>query len=418
MKNRRKIIIHVNHLKLGMYVCELDRPWLGTPFLFQGFCIRKQEQIDKLQAFCDSVYVDVDKSLLVPGKTSATPLNPHLLKRQVYALSATFEQEITVANEIRETTRGTVENLFEDVSKGSKIDLLRVRKIVHETVDGVLRNPDAHLCITQLKNRDDYTAQHSINVCVLALALGRYLGLPRDQLEMLGIAALLHDIGKIKTPLEVLNKPGRLTPQEFEIVKVHTLDGHDLLRQRYGLPNRIAQTAISHHERLGGGGYPRGLKGSEIPVWGKIVAIVDVYDAITSDRIYHQGVAPTEALTKMYGWRLTDFDAELLEQFIQCVGIYPVGTLVQLTDGQVGLVTSVNQQFRLLPKVKLLLNSEKRSYRRDVTLDLADIFAMDPETTCRIEKVLMPRAYGIKIREHLAPDQQPVVSSSKADVSF
>jgi putative nucleotidyltransferase with HDIG domain len=304
-----------------------------------------------------------------------------------------------------------VENLFEDVSKGAQIDLPRVRKIVHETVDGVLRNPDAHVCITQLKNRDDYTAEHSINVCVLSLALGRHLGLDRDQLQMLGVSALLHDIGKIKTPLEILTKPGRLTAQEFDVIKDHTVDGHELLKKRYGLPNKIAQTAFSHHERISGGGYPRGIKGAKIPMWGKIVAIVDVYDAITSDRVYHKGVTSFDALTKIYESRLIDFDPELVEQFIQCVGIYPVGTLVQLTDGQVGLVTSVNPRYRLLPKVKLLLNSEKRPLRQKLTLDLAEVYTLDPETTCRIESVLAPSAYGINVREHLDPNQNSAMGT-------
>jgi putative nucleotidyltransferase with HDIG domain len=394
-----KVLVHVSQLKLGMYVCELDRPWLGTPFLFQGFRIQRMEELERLRATCDSVYIDIEKSVKAtpPCARKASP------PRRAYALAATFEEEIHSANEIRESTRLTVDQLFEDVSRGRMIDMLSVKRLMHDTVDGILRNPDAHVCLTQLKQRDEYTAQHSINVSVLSLALARHIGLSRSDMETLGIAALLHDIGKIKTPLDVLNKPGRLTTEEFEIMKRHPLAGRQLLEQRYELPYQIADVALSHHERISGGGYPRGLKNSEISFFSKMVAIVDVYDAITSDRCYHDGMSPTEALTKMYGWRLTDFDAELMEQFIQCVGIYPVGTVVELSSGEVGIVISVNPAFRLKPKVNLVLDANKRPLYPHRVLDLAQELAGTPESTRSIRQVLTADTYGIDVRTILAP---------------
>jgi putative nucleotidyltransferase with HDIG domain len=397
-----KVLLPVNQLKFGMFVSELDRPWVGTPFIFQGFRVQKIEEIERLRAVCERVYVDIEKSIDYRSASAASKPPPApTLKRKTYEMSASFEQEVLVANEIRETTRIAVEGMFEDVSRGRNIDLGNLRQIVSQSIDGVLRNPDAHLCITQLKRKDDYTAQHSINVSILSLAFGRHLGLPRDELEILGMGALLHDVGKIRTPTDLLLKPGKLTPQEFEIVKAHSVDGHEILNKSYGLPRRIAETALSHHERFNGGGYPLGLRSNQIPFWSRIVAIVDVYDAITSERVYHNAVPSTEALTKMYEWRLSDFDAELLEQFIQCVGIYPVGTLVQLTGGEVGLVVSVNPQLRLRPKVKVLLDRNKRPYDTPRLVDLSERILTDPETTEAIDTVLMPGAYGIDLRRHL-----------------
>lgn len=401
-----KIQIDVNQLKLGMFVVELDRPWLGTPFLFQGFRIRSVEEIEKLKSLCDSVVIDIEKSAKEGGYRPDHPGREQRKSQRLYAMSASFEQEIISANEIRAETESCIDQVFDDVANDRMIDLISVKKIINHTVDGILRNPDAHVSLTQLKNWDSYTAQHSMNVCILALTMGRHIGLPRNELEMLGTGALLHDVGKLMTPLEVLNKPGKLTEEEFKLMKAHPVHGRELLEHRYGLPHLVADMAYSHHERAAGGGYPRGLSGNQLTVWSKIVAIVDVYDAITSDRCYHKGMSPTEALTKMYGWRLTDFDPELLEQFIQCLGIYPVGTLVELTSGEVGIVISVNTTLRLRPQVSLILDGQKRPYYPARTVNLADFANNDPDDVYGIREVLKPGSYGISIREHLQPMQQ------------
>jgi len=410
-----KILLHVNQLKLGMYVAELDRPWLGAPFLFQGFHIRKLEDIEKLKRVCENVYVDIEKSTpLEPAGVNRHTIRHPAPERRAYKLAASFEEEIRSANEIRESTRICVDELFDDVTRGRRIDVMSVKRLMHDTVDGVLRNPDAHVCLTQLKQRDEYTAQHSINVCILSLAFARHLGLPRGEMELLGMAALLHDIGKLKTPLDVLNKPDKLTADEFQIMKAHPVTGHKMLEQLHGLPYQIADVAFSHHERISGNGYPRALKNHEISLFSKMVAIVDVYDAITSDRCYHNGMSPTEALTKMYGWRLTDFDGELMEQFIQCVGIYPVGSVVELTSGEVGIVISVNPDSRLRPKVNLLLDGNKKPYYPHRVVDLAAHRNMDPESSYAVRQVLSADVYNIDIKEHLKPFQQAKANKDRA----
>ena len=400
-----KVQVSTSQLKVGMFVIDLDRPWLGTPFLFQGFRIHSPDEIEKLRSQCDSVYIDLEKSARGSLAATRSP-KAETSPQRLYAMSAAFEEEIFAANEIRAETESCIEQVFADVASNKMIDLVSVKRIVNHTVDGILRNPDAHVSLTQLKEWDTYTAQHSINVCILALAVARHLGLSRHEMEMLGAGALLHDVGKLKTPLEVLNKPGKLTAEEFNIMKAHPVHGRELLEHRYGLPHLVADMAYSHHERAAGGGYPRGLSGDQISVWSKIVAIVDVYDAITSDRCYHEGMSPTEALTKMYSWRMTDFDPELLEQFIQCLGIYPVGTLVELTSGEVGIVISVNPVLRLRPIVSLVLDANKRPYYPARSLNLADFADNDPDNVYAIREVLKPHSYGINIREHLQPMQK------------
>jgi putative nucleotidyltransferase with HDIG domain len=402
-----KIDIHVSQLKLGMYVSELDRNWLGTPFLFQGFRIRDVSEIERLRQCCTTVVIDIEKSVNYESRRpvlTAVPASPRA--QRTYKLSAAFEEEIRTANEIRSVTESCIDEVFDDVERGRTIDIARVKRVVHDTVDGILRNPDAHICLTHLKVWDKYTAQHSINVCILALALARHLGLSRHEMEMLGVGALLHDIGKLKTPQDVLNKPGKLTDDEFEIMRAHPVHGRRIIEDKYELSHVIADMAFSHHERIAGNGYPRGLNGNQMSRWSKMVAIVDVYDAITSDRCYHQGISATEALTKMYSWRLTDFDGELLEQFIQTVGIYPVGTLVELNSGEVGIVISVNPQARLKPKVNLLLDGEKNPYYPARIADLAQHEILQPEDNYFIQRVLNPGSFGIDIREQLEPIQQ------------
>ena len=398
------IHIHVNQLKLGMFVSGLDRPWLETPFVFQGFRIQRIEDIDKIRKYCEYVQVDVEKSIVIKPTVrgySAEPKPEKPKYQSRYTASSALEEEIASACEIRVSSRNCVDEVFDDIGHGRPIDLVGVKKVVNGLVDGILRNPDAHVCLTHLKNRDEYTAQHSINVCVLALALGRHVGLSQDQLSMLGVGALMHDIGKIKTPLDVLNKPGRLTDEEMAMMKAHPEHGRNILSRFHELPFDVIDIAFSHHERIGGGGYPRGLSSTEISFWNRLVSIVDVYDAITSDRCYHKGISPTEALTKMYSWRHTDFDPALLEKFIQCVGIYPVGTLVELTSGEIGVTIALNDVQRLRPKISLVLDANKTPYSPARIVDLATCAGDDPEPTYGIKSVLPPGSFNIDIKDQL-----------------
>jgi putative nucleotidyltransferase with HDIG domain len=263
-------------------------------------------------------------------------------------------------------------------------------------VESVIRNPDALVCLAQLKKRDEYTVTHSMRVCILALTFGRHLDFTAEELNLLGLGALLHDVGKMKIPESILNKPDRLTPEEFEIIKTHVPHGVAILESHPGIPKAAIELVHSHHERYNGAGYIRGLKGDNIGLFGSIGAIVDCYDAITSDRVYHAGISSYDALGVMYSARRRDYHPELVEQFIQCMGVYPIGCLVEFNTGSVGVVVSVNRERRLRPRVSMVLMPDKTPYTPAKIVDL-----MQHDTDLEIRKVLPAGSFGINPVDHL-----------------
>jgi putative nucleotidyltransferase with HDIG domain len=413
--------IAVQDLRPGMYVSELDRHWLETPFLFQGFEIVSDEQIEEIKRYCQHVYIDTDEGhdvqptfRPVAPVSTRTPVPEEKPGQQVIELAkvvsnftpghrrppryhdvTSVEEEIGHAREIVTTTRETVYNIMDDVRLGRSINTTAAKKVVADMVDSVIRNPDALMCLNQLKNKDEYTALHSLRVCVLALAFGRHLDLTNEELNTLGIGALLHDVGKMKVPNDVLNKPGRLTEQEFELMKSHVPHGVEILEKTHGIAPASIDVARFHHERYGGGGYAGGMKGDRIGLFGSIGAIVDCYDAITSDRCYHVGMSAHDALKKMYSWRGKDFQPLLVEQFIQCMGIYPIGSVVEMNTGSIGVVISVNRQRRLKPKVALVLNADKTPFLPVKVIDLMYQAAEGSGREVEIRKVLPPGEHGV-----------------------
>ena len=345
-----KIKIDVNDLEYGMFVSELDRPWTETPFLIQGVLIESGEDIAEFRRLCDYVYIDVERSreIIAPKlrTLAAKPLaedKPHsneITLQVVEREQEAFRKELKVARKIHHRTRGYIDKLLDDVRLGNSLDTDTARELVGEMADSISRSPNAMLWLTHMKKRDEYTPIHCMNVCILALTFGRTLGLERKQLDMLGLGALLHDIGKMNIPLELLNKPGRLTDEEFEIIKTHSMSGYHLLRQEKEMPGEVLDIVRSHHERINGRGYPDGLTADFIGLLVQITSIVDVYDAITSDRCYQDGIAPHDALKNMFNWAGEKFDADLVENFIKCLGIYPIGSMLELNTGHIGIVVS------------------------------------------------------------------------------
>jgi len=311
-----------------------------------------------------------------------------------------LEEEVGYAKIAVTQTRETVYDIMGDVRLGRSVNTQAAKKVVADMVDSVIRNPDALMCLNQLKNKDEYTALHSLRVCVLALAFGRHLDLTPEELNVLGIGALLHDVGKMKVPNDVLNKPGKLTDKEYDLMKTHVPCGVSILEQTHGIPDAAIDVARYHHERYAGGGYALGAKGEEIGLFGTVGAIVDCYDAITSDRSYHSGMSAHEALNKMYSWRGKDFQPVMIEQFIQCMGIYPIGSVVELHNGSVGVVISINRKRRLQPKVALVLNSDKTPLPAAKVIDLMshpDVRNRDME----IRRVLSPGEYKINPSDYI-----------------
>ncbi len=410
--------IDVQYLEVGMYVAELDRPWLGTPFLFQGFEIRSPDAIEELKRYCKWVYVDIPDTYA--GTPERRPRATATVRREtaqpteaeqkvsrdflkiinqprpapVYTDQRGLEQELGEVREHHAIARALIYEILDDIRSGKNIHSIKAKRVVGELTESVIRNPDALTCFIQLKKRDEYTAQHSLRVCILAIAFGRHLGLDRDALQMLGMGALLHDIGKIKVPLEILNKPGALTEYEFSLMKSHVPRGVELLERMPGIPRPAIEVARCHHERFGGSGYINALKGEQIGFFGMIGGIVDCYDAITSDRAYRAGMSAHTALKQMYDWRGRDFHPGLVEQFIQCMGIYPIGSVVELNTGEIAVVVTTNRVRRLKPRVTLVLNANGTPYTAPVTVDLMSHKTGDGRP-CEIDRVLEPGVYGI-----------------------
>lgn len=315
-----KVKVFSKDLVLGMYISELDQPWIESPFLFQGFPLNDDEQIQQVQAASKYVYVDTEKtpqeinSHLKSITTPAIQLPTQKNKRNENASDFTdtetlntvkfdktaFTENLIKARNTRDKTRKYVDEMLSHSRAGEIINTNKAKLLVAELANNIVENLDASMWLTQLKSCDEYTAIHSLNVCVLSLTFGRALGLPIDELNEIGLGALLHDVGKMRVPLSILNKPGKLTKDEFEIMKSHPDMGYELIRQDKNLSSNVLTIVKNHHERLNGQGYPDKLTEDGISYYTKIVSITDVYDAVTSDRVYHEGMTPHDALQKLY----------------------------------------------------------------------------------------------------------------------
>ena len=394
-----------------MFVSELDRPWTETSFLLQGVLIEGAEEISQFQKCCEFVYIDEEKS--------DVSLYPHL--RSLASLSQTqtdnnnsgntvayaskeaeleqqnFKEELKVARKLHSRTLSYVDQALEDIRLGQAINTDSAREIVTEVANSITRSPHALLWLTNLKERDEYTSIHCMNVCIMAVSFGRSLGMNKDELELLGLGGLLHDLGKMRVPLEILNKPSKLTFEEFEIMKTHPVEGHRMLQEQGDLPAEVLEIVKHHHERRNGKGYPSQLQGDLISNMTRIVAIVDVYDAITSDRCYHDAISPYEALKNMYEWVNEDFDKDLIENFIKCLGIYPIGSVVELNLGHVGIVVSASEKTKLRPIVMLISNNKREKFPTPKLINLAHPKWNTEAQKLEVKRILSKNEYDFNI---------------------
>ncbi|NNG12709.1 MAG: HD-GYP domain-containing protein, partial [Halobacteria archaeon] len=370
------------NLMEGMYVQVLDRPWVETPFMFQGFKLEKQREIEILQELCEYVYINVEQGIDAPevylrNDPSVKVTMQELVQvsklshpKAKYEDSIEVEQELGPAREIYKKSQRLVDDLFNDIRNKGTLNVPAVKEAVDEISDSVLRNPDAFMLLRQLKAKDTYSYSHAIDSCALAASFCRHLGFPKEELKDVAMGTLLLDVGKLKVPNEILEKQDRLTEEEFRMMQRHVTFGVEMLTTAGRVSKTTVEMVATHHERLNGKGYPQKLKGEAIPVSGRIAAIIDCYDAMTSERPYKKPVSAHDAIRELYKWRGTDFQEELVEQFIQCLGIYPTGTLVELNSGQVAIVLSQNRVRRLCPKLLLILNADKVPYEKPHILDL------------------------------------------------
>lgn len=517
-----------------MFVSDLDRPWLDTPFLLQGFVIETGEEIAKLKHYCKYVIVDrlrsvgdefrgedpIDPAIAgrkaepairiyddprrkkpvpdhssifgtlktiiketfaprpVPGggikqqrvlsiqtvnppkprapatqvyahgitrdeaikletdvvdlsgrpkyrqsgrfpgivdrikETVAPPPKPRMLSenefqdedeveyaKPVYADRTSFEEEFTKANKTHMDAEKVVDDIVADIKADRAPELEKADEAVGWMTESVMRNPDAMMWLTRLKSRDAYTYDHGLNVSIYLLAFGRHLGLPQDQIRLLGTAGLLQDIGKMKLPRELLEKQGKMSSSEYEMTKKHVDYGLEMIKGSRHTSQLIYDIVAQHHERFNGSGYPRGCKGEEITMYGAMAGITDVYAAVTSTRPYGTPLAPQEALSQLFSWRGTVFSEKLVEEFIQAIGVFPVGSLVELNTGEVAAVVAQNRARRLKPRVLLVLDPNKQPYSSPIMLDML----YEPPTPMgepyRIVKGLRIGAHDVDPRE-------------------
>ena len=529
--------VQVKDLVLGMFIAELDRPWLDTPFLLQGFLLDNEEDLAQVRRLCKFVFVEpansapsavaklgplpnaaperliakrssstspqvIITSVSEPPKTSpntaaqtsqpATPANrpapraaaptvvyyrdapekpkrsiwekvdaptapgnaqsaglaagqsdlknhfsqqreqvkrPGFFKQMLSTLRSKVDDEpektspatgsdyaerplvriaenkvvldadLTQAKEIHLRSRELIRDVVDDLRRDHKIDIEKVNEVVDSMVESVGNNPDALLWLTKLKSRDSYAYDHGIDVAIYLLAFGRHLGYPKDKMRILGVSGLMQDIGKLRVSEEILAKSGKLTPPEFEEVKNHVKHSIDILRETSDIPKEVLLVVSQHHERLDGSGYPQRLRGDQIGQFASMAGIVDSFEALVSRRPYAEAISTHQALQQLNRWKGTSFHEALSEQFIQCIGIFPVGSLVELNSGDVAVVIGQNKIRRLKPKVMLLLDPNKEPYQYPTTLDLLTSPMTNDKTPFQIRRDLPTGAYGIDPQE-------------------
>lgn len=507
--------VFTHELRIGMFVADLDRPWVDTPFLLQGFLVEDEEQIAALRAHCEYVMVDRARSTgdeyegsaagpppvrvrsssvqrfvavaaegavdpevatplaeepqkAAPNRTASERVHPAppavapraagaahnlpppafpavsgegflgrllsgfrgMFRREpapvprevpvetplefearaalappgvtvtTYLDQVSVEQEVPLARELVERSSDLLEKLVSDIRLGQSFEVERVEEIVDDMVESIVRNPDALMWVARLREQDIGTYGHGLQVSVYLTAFGRHLGFPKTHLAILAQVGLLLDVGKIRLPRELLDKQGRLTGDEFEAVKAHVQHGLDILSQTPNFPSEVIEGIAQHHERMNGSGYPRGLMGDEIGVMGRMAGIVDCFAALTNHRPYAAAVSSYEALRSITGWAGEYFHEPLVQQFVSSVGVFPVGSMIELSTGEVAVVVSHNKLRRLKPRVLVVTGPDKTPLPHPATVDLLYDPKVGGEEGIFIKRGLASGAYGLDLRDY------------------
>jgi HD-GYP domain-containing protein (c-di-GMP phosphodiesterase class II) len=323
-------------------------------------------------------------------------------KRTYYEPRSTITQEMPRARKTFETSAHTVRKLVEEIDRQGQLPLEEAREAVGDMVESMLDNPDAMLWVAQLRETHLDTYQHSVRVSLYMIALGRTLGMPREMIELLGLVGMLADVGKTRLPRALLDKPGMLTPDEYKIAQDHVRLGLDVLDADLPLAPEVRAGIAEHHERIDGTGYPRALKGTQISIWGRIAGIADCFSALITERPYAKAMAPQDALMSLYEWAGTAFHPPLVEQFVQSIGVFPVGSLVELSNGEVAVVLAQNRTRRLEPRVIVLADAQKNPIPQPFERDLFRQAAVRGAKPLRIQRGLPAGAYGLKPHDYYA----------------
>ncbi len=381
--------VPVEKLQFGMYVAELDRPWTETPFMYQGFQLRTDVQLNALKKFCKHVFIDPERTQTAEEARRAAAPAFKVRGSTNYPETTKVEVEFKQAQPIFEQTAKAVPELLKPASRpGGVLDAKEIKDSVTRLTDSVVRNPDAMLLVSRLREKSAEAHARALQVSLYMIVFARFLELQREELELLGLLGLLQDVGKTRLPPAILDKKGPLTPAESDIAKMHVQFSAEVLKATPGIHPKLPDLVLLHHERQDGTGYPRGLKGDEIGLYGSMAAIADTFDALTAVRPYAQPLSPSSALSYLYKERGTGFHAELVEQFIQCVGAFPVGSAVELNSGEVGIVITQNLVRRLKPRVMIVLDAKGNPVRPHKILDLDRDPKVGPDEVYKIRRTL------------------------------
>jgi HD-GYP domain-containing protein (c-di-GMP phosphodiesterase class II) len=374
--------ISVDQLTVGMHLKEFCGSWMEHPFWRTGFVISDPKDIQTILASSiKEVWIDSDKGLDVSaGSVVVTEVESEAqvdaemreaaaVQRVVAPVSMAVEME--QAAKICAQSKRAVMSMFQEARMGNAVDTNGARQMVEEISDSVSRNPGALISLARLKTADDYTYMHSVAVCAMMVALARQVGLDEEQTRLAGLAGLMHDLGKAAMPMDVLNKPGKLTDAEFAIIKTHPVEGHRLLQSGKDVDAMVLDVCLHHHEKTDGSGYPKGLKADEISLFAKMGAVCDVYDAITSNRPYKLGWDPAESLRKMAEWANGHFDGKVFQAFVKSLGIYPIGSLVKLSSGRLAVVVDQTSKSLTTPCVKVFFSTKSNMRIVPEVIDLS-----------------------------------------------
>lgn len=385
--------VNVEKLQTGLYVAELDRPWAGTPFLFQGFLIETDEDLAQLKSVCKFVVVDEAQSQISAaelgesvddGKSEATDIAPLGLEIAKHGTERLTTAGAAAQINLRGLSVASVQNgmLSQKIQACQSV----TQKLIHDS-----SNPNRMLQQANLRVEEDRETRHALNTAILAVAFGRHLGYAENQLKFLGMATLLHDIGKIDLPAKILNKSGGLTEEEFRLVKLHPAHGYDLLQATGGLPTEILEAVRCHHERLDGSGYPKGLKDDAVPPQALIIALADTYETLTTPNPYALPLTPVTAIQRIRSTGATGFGQDLLQKFIHFMGIYPIGSLVKLSNNDIAVVYASEERQRLRPIIIVVQDGQGRSVFPHRTINLATL----PAEKLSITEVVNPVQYKV-----------------------
>jgi putative nucleotidyltransferase with HDIG domain len=372
--------IRADQLKPGLFVHDLNCGWMDHPFMRNRFKVESEAQVHTiLKHGIREVYIDTGKGDDVKDAIPEEEAKAELEKELVELATAeakpeaalSFNEEITRAKKVHSEANQLIQNILKDVRLGKQVEIEQVEPMVEKITGTILRNNSALLSLSKIKSKDNYTFQHSVSVCALLVSFSRAMNLDPETIRQAGIGGLLHDIGKMQVRNEILNKPGKLSDPEFTHMKSHVVHSREILSRTPGISRISIDVAGQHHERHDGTGYPDSLKGNEISLFGQMAAIVDVYDAITSDRVYHKGMQPTEALRKIFEWSKFHFNHRLAQSFTRAIGIYPTGTLVRLESGLLGVVVEQRETSLLQPLVRAVFDTKRNFPIQPKDIDLS-----------------------------------------------